>query len=920
VSPEQWQRVCAYFEQVVEMPQTQWASWLARECPDHVLREEVLAMLEADARHAETIDVLQCVPDVLADYRQQLADGRCGQRFGAWQLERVLAEGGMGTVYLAERVAGGFVQQAALKLVRNGLDTSELVARLASERQILAGLQHPNIARLLDGGLGPGGEPFLAMEYVEGQDICRYCDTARLDIPTRLGLLLQVCDAVTYAHGRLVVHRDLKPANVLVSATGEVKLLDFGIAKLIEPGGVTAATVLQQRVYTPEYAAPEQINGDLTTTAVDVYALGVLLFELISGQRPYATHGQSVAAIEQQVLHAEPGRPSGRVTGARHGNDLVTSSGATGALESPARRAFLRATTPSHLRRQLRGDLDAIALKALRKQPHERYASVQALAEDIRAFLQLRPVAARRGSRRYALGRFVRRHALAVALSLFALVALVSGLSAALWQAALARHEAATASAALGFMQQMFALADPEVARGREVSARELLQSGSRRIRTALSDQPEARDVLLQAMAEAYIGLGLYAEALTLLEEANPRAVDAAAAQRWLLARAAALQGLGRFQQVLDEVEPARAAVSSVTAEASLYGASLDFQWGRAAQALGHFEVAEARLLAALAARERWLGLAAAETQEVSSALVSVYQLARRNAESLALAQRSLSALGPQANADPLLRAKALSSLAMVQTNSGSLDSAETLRREALLILRDIYGEDHPATTVALNNLASVLFAQRRYPEALPIFEQVLAQRRQLHASTHPSIAMAANNTANALLLTGQPARALALAKEALAIRRASLGDRHPATALSMIGAGSALLALDQLDDAQSQFEEALVLFAELYGPDNTQSISTYNNLTRIQLARPKRPEDCQYSSEAVRRVRAEPPGDSPPKLYALALHQACRLRRGEASAREPMNGLVLAYRQQVADDDPYIAVLAALPGPPPPR
>ena len=296
-----------------------------------------------------------------------------------------------------------------------------------------------------------------------------------------------------------------------------------------------------------------------------------------------------------------------------------------------------------------------------------------------------------------------------------------------------------------------------------------------------------------------------------------------------------------------------------------------------------------------------------------------MYELTRRDAESLALAQRSLSALGPQANADPLVRAKALSSLAMVQTNNGSVDSAEALRREALLILRDIYGEDHPATTVALNNLASVLHAQRRYGEALPIFEQVLAQRRQLHASKHPSIAMAANNTASALLLTGQPARALPLAQEALDIRLESLGRRHPATALSMIGVGSALLALDQLDAAQSQFDEALVLFAELYGPDNTQSISTYNNLTRIQLARPQRPADCRFSSESVRRLQADPPGDSPPKLYAMALHQACRLRRGEVAAREPMNALVLAYRQHVADDDPYIAVLAALPGAPEP-
>ncbi len=910
----------------MDLPPAEWSAWLQGECADAAVRAEVLAMLEADARHGVTTGLLARAPDLLDDFGRQAASARLGRRYGAWRLFRVLAEGGMGTVYLAERAEGGFVQQAALKLVRGGTGPAGVLERLAAERQILAGLEHPNIARLLDGGVGADGEPFLAMEYVEGLDLCSYCDGLRLDVPARLNLLLRVCEAVAYAHARLVVHRDLKPANVLVSAAGEVKLLDFGIAKLIEPGGAAAPTQVQHRIYTPDYAAPEQISGGLTTTAVDVHALGVILFELISGRRPYATRGLSVAAIEQQVLHCEPTRPSGWATGRSTGAATSAGEGASnpaeeadGVVDQRERLAHLRGTTPRQLRRQLRGDLDAIALKALRKQPQERYGSVQLLADDIRAHLQQRPVAARRGNLRYSLGRFVRRHAWAVGSATFALVALLAGLGVALWQADAARREAATAREALAFMQQLFALADPEAARGREVSARELLQTGSQRIRSALIGQPEARRALLQAMAEAYVGLGLYAEALPLHDEAlraSRADADDDMQRRLVLSRAAALQGLGRFQQVLDELRPLRASVAQAGDADRLHAAALDYQLGRAAQALGQFEAAEQHLLAALSAREQMLGLAAAETQQVSASLVSVYQVAQRNAESLALAERSLAALEAAGSSDALLRAKALSSLAMVRTNGGDLDSAEALRREVLDIFRGIYGDAHPASTVALNNLASVLFAQRRYAEALPVFEQVLAQRRLLHAENHPSIAMAANNVANALLSTGEPARALVLAQEALDIRRPSLGDVHPATALSITIVGAALLDLGRLDAAQAHFEEALAVFAALYGPDNRQSISSYNNLARIQLARAEMPPDCNYSEQSVRRGQADPPGDSPPRLYALALHRACQVRRGEHALRPALDELVRAYRARVAADDPFIAVLERLPGP----
>jgi eukaryotic-like serine/threonine-protein kinase len=906
MNPQQWVKARELFEVAIELPGDSWKSWLESHCDDEFLRAEVLGMLEADARSDTSGGLLSQVPDLIVDYTRSAAESRIGQRFGAWQAQQLLGEGGMGAVYLAERVEGGFVQRAALKLVRSGFDQAEVLARLSAERQILAGLEHPHIARLLDGGVAAGGEPFLAMEYVEGVNLREYCDAGALTINARLHLFLTVCQAVSYAHARLVVHRDLKPANVLVSSAGEVKLLDFGIAKLIEPGTSGAVTLAPHRMYTPQYAAPEQILGEVTTTAVDVYALGVMLYELLTGHWPYQTRGLTPAAIEQVVLNGAMGRPSSMVIS--HGD---TTAPLEGQREELAR---LRDSTPQQLQRQLRGDLDAIVLKAMRRQPSERYASVQLLVDDIEAFLHRRPVGARRGNLRYIIGRYLQRHALALGFASLALVGLFAGLGVALWQAQSARREAAISRDALSFMQDLFAGADPESAKGRDVSARELLDNGSRRIHTALVDQPDARVTLLVAMGQAYLGLGLYAEALPLLDEAEPLAAlsgNKPLIDRIRLQRLDAIYGLGGFQQVLDELEPLRtAAVASTDAE-RLRIAEFDFRIGRAAQTLGQTDKAEERLLAALDTRERLLGLAASASQDVVVALVSLYESDGRHQQSQPLAQRAVDALG--ADGDVILRANAMSALAIVETNVGDLARAEALRSEVLALYRRIYGEDHTFTTGAINNLASVLFAQRRFRDALPMFDQVLAARRKMYAPDHPKIAMAANNASSAHLLTGDAEGSLALAEEALRIRQAAFGTVHSATVLAMIARGSALRELGRMDQAREQFEQALQVFAELFGPDNTQSVSSYNNLARIDMANGQVPADCHNSEQAVTRIARLGAADSLPSLYSNALHLACQWRRGTLADAAPLRAVVASYRQSAAADDPYAPVLLDL-------
>ncbi len=904
MNPQQWQVARALFEAAVDMPRETWIGWLQSQGVDESVRAEVLGMLEADALSGESIGLLSLVPDVVSDYTRTAAEARVGERIGVWETERVLGEGGMGTVYLASRVEGGFTQHAALKLVRDGFAQTEILARLSGERQILASLNHPHIAQLLDGGAAASGEPFLAMEYVDGLNLREHCDAGKLGLHARLRLFLTVCAAVSYAHARLVVHRDLKPANVLVSASGQVKLLDFGIAKLIEQGPSGATTVAQQRMYTPQYAAPEQILGEVTTTAVDVHALGVVLFELLTGQHPFQSPGLTAAGIEQRVLDSAPGRPSKVVCERDQASDLgVTRRDA---------QAKLRGSTPPQLQRLLRGDLDAIVMKAIRRLPADRYASVQLLSDDIEAYLQRRPVSARRGNLRYTLMRFSQRNAWAMGFAGLAMVALLVGLGSALWQAHEARREAATSAAALGFMQELFASANPEATLGKEPSARQMLEVGSKRIRTALVAQPEARAVLLGAMGEAHLGLGLYAEALPLLDEAlqlSSSTASDATTERLLLARAATLFRLSRFQQMLDELGPQRVATDA--GREPLRAAGLDYHIGRAAQALGQKALSESHLLAAMTTYEARLGMADRRSQDAAIALVSQYELDRRHEEARQVAQRAVDALG--ADADGLLRANALSALAMVETNVGDLKKAEALRIDVLAIFREIYGDEHPVTVGAINNLASVVFAQRRYHDALPMYDQVLSAYRQLYAANHTKVALAATNASYAHLLTGDAQGALAMAEEALAIRRTEFGNTHAATIVSIQATATALLMLDRFDEAAALYNEALATKTASSGTGNAPPISIYNNLTRIALAKGRVPADCGYSEQAVTALASSRAEDSLPNLYANALHQACQLRRGEHDDLRPLRLNVEAYHAGATVDDPYLPILDEL-------
>jgi eukaryotic-like serine/threonine-protein kinase len=451
---ERWQRIKAIFQAALERAPAERTAFVTAACADdQSIQTEVEALLkEQDALPFSSATALDdgLVAKLLSQ-AQQLE----GKRIGPYQVMRELGHGGMGVVYLAERADGQFEQRVALKLIRRGLAHGDVLRRFRYERQILASLDHPNIARLLDGGATEDGTPYFALEYIAGQPLDEYCRVQKLSVPQRLELFRTVCSAVHYAHQNLVIHRDLKPSNILVTAEGVPKLLDFGIAKLLNPTQfdlTEAQTQTSVRPMTPAYASPEQVRGEPITTASDIYSLGVLLYELLTGRRPYEIEGRSVREIEQAICDSEPERPSTALSQASHDGKrraaVLRASLKTNALRSAAdtqdAQVFDEASAagldPERAQRQLRGDLDNIVLMALRKEPQRRYASVEQLSEDLRRHLAGLPVTARPNTFGYRADKFIRRHKAGVLAAALVVVSLVSGLFIALRQARIAER------------------------------------------------------------------------------------------------------------------------------------------------------------------------------------------------------------------------------------------------------------------------------------------------------------------------------------------------------------------------------------------------------------------------------------------------------------------------------------------------
>jgi serine/threonine-protein kinase len=731
-----------------------------------------------------------------------------GLRIGSYQVLRRLGEGGMGTVYLAARADQEFRKHVAIKVIRKGMDSAEIVARFRRERQILAALDHPGIARLFDGGTTGDGLSYFVMEYIPGRPLGEYCDTHGLSIRERLLLFRSICAAVQYAHQNLVIHRDLKPANVLVTADGSPRLLDFGIAKLLNPDALDVEappTATGMHVMTPAYASPEQVRGEPLTTATDVYSLGVVLYELLTGRRPYDLKTGSHMEVVRAVCEQEPARPSTVVTGADEDSHRVVASRGAG--------------TPQRLNRLLRGDLDNIVLMAMRKEPQRRYASVQALSDDIGRYLDGYPVWAHTPSWSYRAGKYVRLHAAGVSAAAAVFLLLLAFAVTATFQNARIRRERDTADQVTKLLVSLFDVNAPETARGERVTAREILDRGARRVRGELKDQPEVRAKLLCTIGDIYGKLGLYDEAQPLLDESL------------------------RIRTALHGRDDA-----SVVESLQRIGGVLA---GR-----GLYAEAESALREALAIRRRLGPARSPDVAEGLRSLASVLEKQRKLDEAEALLREALAihreALGgghPDVASD-------LSSLALVLTDRGRLDEAEKLQREALAIDRNALGADHPGLATDLGTLATALYYKGQLEEAEKLFREALAVNRKALGEEHPDVATGMNNLAVVLLGTGRLDEAEKLYREALAIHRKALGDGHPSVAEDLNNLGNTLHEGGRLDEAEALHREALAIDEKALGDGHPTVAIDRNNLASIlvEKGRPAEAEPLYRSALAINR------------------------------------------------------------------
>lgn len=821
--PNHLKQIETLFHQALELEPGQRLAFLDGACAgDLKLRAEIESLIISDQQAEQQEKALQdSIHRVAGEFVKDSQEAGARARIGPYEVVGELGRGGMGAVYLAQRADRAYEKRVAIKLIKRGMDTDEVLGRFRHERQILANLDHPNIARLFDGGTTEDGLPYFVMEYIEGQPIDRYCDASKLSISERLKLFRTVCSAVNYAHQNLVVHRDLKPSNILVTADGVPKLLDFGIAKLLHSGTSAqtfTATAVGLRAMTPEYASPEQVRSEPITTASDVYSLGVLLYELLTGCRPYQFKSPTPQEIERVITRDEPEKPSNAASG----------SGVTNDGQSTAKK----------LARQLEGDLDNIVLMAIRKEAQRRYASVEQFSEDIRRHLEGRPVIARTDALGYRAGKFVSRHRVGVAMAAAVLLLIIGfGVTMALQSARIARErDRAVAAEQVAAQQRTAAEGERDRAIAAEQAAAQQ-KAEAERARDAERAQRQLAEANLLRAEEAEQRAS--AEAARANTEATRAKTEAETAKR-----------VSEFLIGLFEVsDPGRAKGATITAREILdkgsakitnelmdqpkVQATLMDTMGQVYESLGLYDSAAPLHEQALKLRRQTLGN---EHVAVAQSLNNLAEVLRRKGdypraeslyrEALALRRKLLGQEHPDV-------AESLDNLAIVLDSRGDYNAAEPLFREALAMRRKVLGQEHEEVAETLNNLAELLRRKGNLEAAEPLLREALAMRRKLLGNEHPRVAVILDNLAIALYSKGDYEGAEPLYREALAIFRKLLGNEHPDVAINLQNLATLLYAKGDYETAEPLYRESLGIFRKQLGEEHPNVAYVMTNLAR---------------------------------------------------------------------------------------
>ncbi len=747
---ERWATLSPLLDELLELTGESRAGRLTQiEASDPALAAELVKLMALE----------EARPDFLSQpvVHAGLFAAHADQEIGPYRLVSPLGEGGMGQVWLAVRADGLYERRVALKLLRPGLGDVGLHARFTRERQILARLGHAHIARLLDAGVSQDGQPYLALDYVRGDPITDYAQSRALDLNTRLQLFAQVCAAVSHAHANLVVHRDLKPSNILVTSAGDVCLLDFGIAKLLDQDQVPAFDITHtgSRAFTLHYAAPEQLRGEVITTMTDVYALGVVLYELLTDCKPYELTRHSDAAWEEAILDAEPGKPS---------QLLARKARESGAI-ADKRRA-----------RQLAGDLDNIVLKALNKVPEQRYSSVEALAQDLRRHLEGQPVQARAQSLGYRARKYLRRHALGLGTGLGVSGLLALALAIVSWQASRALNEAARAQAMQNFVVALFENSG-DASSEQGVDVRALLDAGVNRADSELAMQPRARAELLGLIARLRSGLGDDGEALRLLDRQQEivRVLGNEVPGNLVLESSAlrgrSLRELGRERECLQALGPSLTLAQREASTYALPAAEFLSELGRCQARLDNRAIARDLFGQALRLRSAQAD-AKARIAESENALALLVLADKQYDDAVRALRNALAQLRAGGGEQNSLGVDIWRNLGAAYEAQANALEAEAAYRQALDIALMRFGASHPRTSQVQEQLAAVLLVTGKLQEASRLLAMAQDRRQRRWGADSPQQAERQSLRARLALELDQPAEADALLADAIRIWR----------------------------------------------------------------------------------------------------------------------------------------------------
>ncbi|MBK8944596.1 MAG: serine/threonine protein kinase [Ignavibacteriae bacterium] len=801
-----WEKINELFAKALELDEKNRIEFLKQNCGnDKQLFDEIISLLNEDEKIHPLLDKKA---SELINVEEKL--NFIGQQIGNYKLIKEIASGGMGTVFLAERCDGIFEQKVALKIIKPGLSTIPIIRRFQHERQILANLQHPNIARLFDGGVTDDRRPFFTMEFVDGIPIDEYCDQQKLTIALRLKLFIKVCETVQYAHNNLVIHRDLKPNNILIQNDGTIKLLDFGISKVLsaEVDNHDLPTITQAEInlLTPEYSSPEQIKNSKVSVSTDVYSLGLILFKLLSGKSAHEFNSRTFNEFEKVICDQTIPKPSTVITNSN--NEVFDNR----------KIHFVK------LKKLLNGDLDNICQMALRKEPERRYASVEMLSYDIERYLNNLPILARKESFSYLAKKFIIRHKKAV-IANFALFIIINGLIFYYTiqlkeQRDKANWEARKAEQVASFLQELFLVADPDESKGRTITARELLDRGASKLMVELEEDPEIKSQLLNTIGNVYTNLGLLNSAEKIfLEIKNKKNLSAIDKQTYV----ETLTNLGRTYGLNGKYDLAGEILLVAKDEAEKSLSAKHHLLGELYNSLGthYYQIAkfDSSTKYYKKAEQNFVSNYGNENEQLSTILynLGVLEFDKGNLEiSDSLYRKSLEMhvkIKGELNAQT---ATIQNELASVLRHSGKYKEAEELYKKALNTRIKIFGNNHADIAHTLNHLSRLYYNQEQFEKAEHLARQSLEIRENLYDETHPEVSASRSSLAGTLMGLNKFQEAEKLYRLAYNASKKKFGNSHPYTPALLGNIGNSLMEQQKFDEAEKAIKESISILEKL--------------------------------------------------------------------------------------------------------